>query len=119
MRRGQCALWSVVILLAFLATLELNLLAQGRQPRSSQSPPSSHTPFPPSSPTVGFSIPRKLIKESYEKMRKDAEDLLALAAELKEETGKANEDILSVSVVKKAEEIEKLAKKIRNRMKTL
>ena len=112
MRSGQYAVWGGVLLVVFLAGWGHGLLAQRSQTPSSQSPATSHTPFP-------SSIPRKLIKESYEQMRKDAEHLYELAAELKDETGKANEDVLSVSVVKRAEEIEKLAKKIQSRMKNL
>ncbi len=50
---------------------------------------------------------------------KEVEQLFELSAALKEEMSKANEDVLSVSVIQKAEQIEKLAKKIRNRMKNL
>jgi len=112
MRSGRYAVWGGVFLVVFLAGLGHGLPAQRSQSPSSQSPATSRTP-------LSSSIPRKLIKESYEQMRKDAEHLYDLAAELRDETGKANEDVLSVSVVKKAEEIEKLAKKIQGRMKNL
>jgi hypothetical protein len=45
--------------------------------------------------------------------------LYDLATELKHEMEKANEDVLSITVMRKAEEIEKLAEKIKNRMKNL
>ena len=112
MRSRQHAVWGGVFLAVFLAGWSPGLLAQRSQTPASQSPAASRTP-------LSSSIPRKLIKESYEQMRKDAEHLYDLAAELRDETGKANEDVLSVSVVKKAEEIEKLAKKIQGRMKNL
>ena len=60
-----------------------------------------------------------MLKASYEQVLKETERLLELASELKEEVTKMNEDVLSVSGMKKAEEIEKLAKKIRSRMKNL
>ena len=47
----------------------------------------------------------------------DTDKLLALAKELKEEVGKSNADTLSVDVVKKAGEIEKLAKSVKDRMR--
>jgi hypothetical protein len=47
----------------------------------------------------------------------DTDKLLALAKELKEEVGKSNADTLSIDVVKKAGEIEKLAKNVKDRMR--
>jgi hypothetical protein len=47
----------------------------------------------------------------------DTAKLLALATELKTEVDKSNKDMLSLTVVKKAEEIEKLAKSVRDRMR--
>lgn len=47
----------------------------------------------------------------------DTNKLLSLAKELKEEVDKSNSDTLSVDVVKKAGEIEKLAKSVKDRMK--
>ncbi|MBI4464032.1 MAG: hypothetical protein HY647_04955 [Acidobacteria bacterium] len=119
MRGGQYALGFGVLLLVLCTALGHDLLAQRRQVPPSLPPASSDTPLPPSSSPLGTSIPRKMIKESYEQMRKDVEQLYQLASELREETAKANEDVLSIPVVKKAEEIEKLAKKIQGRMKNL
>lgn len=48
----------------------------------------------------------------------DTDKLLALAKELKEEVDKSNQDTLSVDVVKKAGEIEKLAKSVKDRMRS-
>jgi type VI protein secretion system component VasF len=47
----------------------------------------------------------------------DTDKLLSLAKELKEEVSKSNKDTLSVDVVKKAAEIEKLAKNVKDRMR--
>ena len=47
----------------------------------------------------------------------DTDKLLSLAKELKEEVDKSNKDTLSVDVVKKAAEIEKLAKNVKDRMR--
>lgn len=62
---------------------------------------------------------RKLLQASYEQLQKDTERLAELVTNLKEEVAKGNEDILPLSGVKKAEEIEKLAKKIKDRIKNL
>ena len=47
----------------------------------------------------------------------DTNKLLALAKELKEEVDKTDSGTLSVDVVKKAGEIEKLAKSVKDRMR--
>ncbi len=50
-------------------------------------------------------------------IRKDTEKLLELATELKQAVDKSNKDTLSLDVVKKAEEIEKLAKSVKSKMR--
>ena len=47
----------------------------------------------------------------------DTNKLLQLSQELKSEVDKSSKDTLSVAVVKKAEEIEKLARSVKDRMK--
>jgi hypothetical protein len=48
----------------------------------------------------------------------DTERLYQLTQELKEEVAKSNKDTLSVPVIKKAEEVEKLARSLKERMRT-
>ncbi len=50
-------------------------------------------------------------------LKRDTERLFKLATELKEYVGESNENMLSVNVVKKAEEIEKLAHSVKEKMK--
>jgi type VI protein secretion system component VasF len=47
----------------------------------------------------------------------DTAKLLTLAQQLKEEVDKSTKDTLSIAVVKKAEEIEKLAKSVKDKMR--
>jgi hypothetical protein len=47
----------------------------------------------------------------------DTEKLLTLATDLKEQVDKSTKDTLSVDVIKKADEIEKLAHSVKERMK--
>jgi hypothetical protein len=47
----------------------------------------------------------------------DTDKLLALAKQLKDDVDKSNADTLSIDVVKKAGEIEKLAKNVKDRMR--
>jgi hypothetical protein len=52
-----------------------------------------------------------------EDIQKDTEKLLELATELKQYVDKSNENMLSMDVIKKAEQIEKLAKTVKEKMK--
>ena len=61
---------------------------------------------------------RQLAKANYEQMKKDADQLLKLATELKHYVDTAGENTLSMDVLKKTDEIEKLSKDIRNKMKS-
>lgn len=50
-------------------------------------------------------------------LKRDTEKLLKLATELKTYVDKTNENLLSIEVVNKAEEIEKLAHSVREKMR--
>jgi hypothetical protein len=50
-------------------------------------------------------------------LKKDTDKLLDLATQLKQYVDKTNENMLSVEVIKKAEEIEKLAHSVKDKMK--
>ncbi len=52
-----------------------------------------------------------------QEIKKDTDQLLELATELKQYVDKTNENILSMDVIKKAEQIEKLAQAVREKMK--
>jgi len=56
-------------------------------------------------------------KERTVRIKRDTDKLLELAKELKEYVDKTNENVMSVDVIKKAEQIEKLAKSVKERMK--
>ncbi len=56
-------------------------------------------------------------KERAKRIKRDTDKLLELATQLKQYVDKTNENVLSVDVIKKADEIEKLAKNIREKMK--
>ena len=55
--------------------------------------------------------------ERQKKLQADTERLLSLATELKQQVDKTDKNILSVDVIKKADEIERLAKSVKDRMK--
>jgi hypothetical protein len=68
---------------------------------------------------------RRLVREMAKKanlerqaqIKTDTEKLLKLSQELKDYVDKSNENLLSLDVLKKAEEIEKLARSVKDKMK--
>lgn len=60
----------------------------------------------------------RLDKENQKQIRLEVQQLYALVSELKDEVEKTDPNsVLSVSIVKKAQAVEKLAKNIKNRAK--
>ena len=55
--------------------------------------------------------------QRQEEIKKDTEKLLELATELKQSVDKSSANTLSLDVIKKAEQIEKLAKTVKEKMK--
>jgi len=60
---------------------------------------------------------KKANLQRQEEIKKDSEKLLELATELKQSVDKSSENTLSLDVIKKAEQIEKLAKTVKEKMK--
>jgi hypothetical protein len=56
-------------------------------------------------------------KERFEQLKRDTDQLLTLATELKKSVDASREQTLSVDVVQKAEQIEKLAKSVKLKMR--
>ncbi len=61
--------------------------------------------------------PRSTSAERYRKLRQDTDELLRLALELKQSVDKMNANTTSVETLKKAEQIEKLAKAVKSTVK--
>jgi len=55
--------------------------------------------------------------EQQKQLKADTDKLVALTAALKEQVDTANKDVLSVDMLKKAEQIEKLARSVKERIK--
>ena len=60
---------------------------------------------------------REANKRRQQDIRDDTDKLFQLATELKAAVDKSNENLLSLEVVRKADEVEKLAKKVKEKMK--
>lgn len=65
----------------------------------------------------GKSQQEEILKGEHKKAIEDTEKLIKLAEELKSDLEKDEYHVLSVASLKKTEEIEKLARKIRERLK--
>ncbi|MGH9728584.1 MAG: hypothetical protein ACRD4V_08340 [Candidatus Acidiferrales bacterium] len=99
----------------FTGAAMLGAQVPAKPPRSSSQqfpqdvPPQSPLPPPPKPPT------KLQLKANQKEIKKDVDQLFSLAQDLKEEAGKTDTVVvLSVAFVEKTEEIEKLAKKIRD-----
>ncbi|HUI82742.1 MAG TPA: hypothetical protein VL240_00880 [Candidatus Binatia bacterium] len=60
---------------------------------------------------------KKYNLQRQQEISKDAEKLLELATELKQSVDRSSENTLSLDVIRKAEQIEKLAKTVKDKMK--
>ncbi len=56
-------------------------------------------------------------RKRFEDMKRDSQKLLELATDLKKYVDNSREDILSLEVMRKAEEMEKLARQVKNNMR--
>jgi len=110
----------------FSIFLSLLLLLPGRaagQGRTNSAPPLRTDPL--GVPTDTDENERRLQRDMAKKanlerqaqLKNDTDKLLKLSQELKDYVDKSNENMLSVSVLKKAEEIEKLARSVKDKMK--
>ncbi len=62
-------------------------------------------------------LAKKAAKERIAALKTDTDKLLKLSVELKNYVDKSDENVLSLDLIKKADEIEKLAKSVRDKMK--
>jgi hypothetical protein len=112
-----------ILLLLGLGIALSTLVELGPRPRSGllAAPPQFQEPPITEETELARRIARKqkkdLLKDNFEKMKRDAEELVALAKALQDELAKSNENVLSLQVMDKADKIERLAKKIKNRAK--
>src|SRR5579864_2370007 len=89
---------------------------------SAQPPPPGH-PRPGEEPTEDARLPNgklqrdEILKAEFQKSLDDARELSKLADELKTDLEKNDRYVLSIATLKKTEDIEKLAKRIHDRLK--
>ena len=79
--------------------------------------PGQAAPEDPGRAKLERELAKKANQERQAALKRDTDKLLKLATELKDYVDKTNESVLSLEVVKKAEEIEKLAHSVKEKMK--
>jgi hypothetical protein len=108
--------------LLFLCTLALPGVAQ----QSPNGPPPSTNRGDPNQPItdeddararITHDMEKKAAKERVAALKTDTDKLLKLSVELKQYVDKSDENVLSLDVIRKADEIEKLAKSVKDKMK--
>ena len=121
---------ALVLALGLMAILPLASAQTPQDSNPQNTPPpadskSADTKAPDSKKTESQTPPAKPKDEAAQreeerqaKIVADTERLYAMIQDLKAEVAKSSKDTLSVSVVKKASEIEKLARSLKERMRT-
>lgn len=79
--------------------------------------PSNAGAVPEPDPEIQHTMQKERMKKRCEEMKRDSQKLLELATELKRYVDKSGENILSVEVLRKAEEMEKLARRVKENMR--
>ena len=86
-------------------------------PRTPAIAPQYETREDPTQKEMQERMTREANKRRQQDIRDDTYKLFQLATELKAAVDKTNENLLSLDVVRKADEVEKLAKKVKEKMK--
>jgi nitric oxide reductase activation protein len=114
--RGSLA-FIVMSLLLFLP-IQSPARQQGSGMPSDQLPSAAPPgPMTPEQEHIEHDRAKRMNKERFDSLKRDTDKLLELATELKQNVDRANENTLSLDVIKKADEIDKLAKQVREKMK--
>ena len=109
------------LLVAFVLLSSAALFAQNNS--GQMPPPPTHEIGPPMADEdeararIAHDMEKRANKERVAALKNDTDKLLKLSVELKSYVDKSDENVLSLSVIKKAEEIEKLAKSVKDKMK--
>ena len=109
--------------LAFLGSLLLVVLCR---PHQGQTVPAASPTFPTTTTPAGRTglsadqrakMKSQRLRDAFQRLKTDSERLAEGSAQLKEMIQNSNPHTYSVGLVRKAEDLEKLARKIKNRIK--
>jgi hypothetical protein len=121
LRVGRCAL--VFSMAAIVSLVCLQDRSDARSPSDSAPPQRGAQDIPPVRPDEGVRLPNgklqrdEILKAEHEQNLKDAAQLVELSQQLQEDLEKNDRYVLSMSTLKKTDDIEKLVKKIRSRIR--
>ncbi len=91
------------------------------QQQNTKQQPGSRNGVPPLGPEMPESLREKQERARNEdrqkRLKADTEKLLALATQLHDDVAKTDKNVLSLDVIRRSEEIEKLARGIKERMR--
>jgi len=116
--------------LPFVWTVLLSISAfpvLAQSPARTQAPPAPppHIGDPTAADSAGdegrerlaADMAKRAAKQRVAALKHDTDKLLQLSEELKQSVDKSDENVLALDVIKKAEEIEKLARSVKDKMK--
>jgi hypothetical protein len=112
--------WIVLLLLVF-AWQAVPAQQQPPLPEIAPPPGMQGRPQPETEPGIPSEMQKRMEKQANQQrqtdLKRDTAKLLKLSTELNDYVGKTNENILSLDVIKKADEIEKLAHSVKTKMR--
>jgi hypothetical protein len=121
MRLLRLAMFGLAFLAGVSGTYSPAQLAQPFPPQQQPAPARPGEGLSPMGPSISPEIQAQQARtrnsDRQKQLVKDTDKLLVLATQLKQDVDKTNKDVLSVDVIKKADEIEKLAHSVKERMK--
>ncbi len=107
-----------VFVFAFLVSSGTAVQSQGGLPQLGQPSQRNSQGNDSSIPSeMRKSMEKKANQQRQAELKRDTERLVKLSTELKQYVDKTNENILSLDVIKKADEIEKLARSVKAKMR--
>ncbi|MEO6815710.1 MAG: hypothetical protein ABI177_03350 [Edaphobacter sp.] len=121
MRHLRLAVIAVAFLVGASGRYSRGQLAQPLPQQQQSAPGRPGAEMPPMGPSISPEMQaqqaRSRNSERQKRLVEDTDKLLVLATQLKQDVDKTNKDVLSVDVIRKADEIEKLAHSVKERMK--
>jgi len=122
--RSRTFAWMfLVFCLAFFLAVAPHASAQRQSSTPPPPAPRSDISQPPitsadeAEARIASDMAKKAAKDRVAALKKDTDKLLKLSVELKQSVDQSDENVLSLDVIKKAEEIEKLARSVKEKMK--
>ena len=116
--RSRFLVW--IVFLCVFALPSFAPSAMARPQRQNPPAPPVTAPMPDDDEThsrIAADMAKRAAKERTAAIKSDTDKLLRLSVELKQSVDKSGENVLSLDEIKKAEEIEKLAHSVNEKMK--